>query len=334
VSKPVVWKLLAVGALLLVLNAMGRGAFALFFSIQAGIYALLALGLNVQWGYTGLFNVGISSLFALGAYTSALLTKNPVPSPGAWPGLGLPFVVGLVCAALVAALAAALLGSATLRLRGDYLAMVTLGAGEIVRLLLLNESSLTHGAEGLRAIPQPLHTWFPARDYNAFYFVVVLALLALTFWGMERVLRSPWGRALRAVRDDEEAAASLGKNTFVLKFQAFVLGAALMGLAGALYAHFTTFISPADFVPLQTFLVWMMLIAGGSGSNRGAVVGAVLIWGLWVGTSVLGGFFPSQWAVKFSYLRIIAVGLTLQWMLLCRPKGILGTITSPSSAKI
>jgi len=298
--------------------------FAVFFLVQVGIYGLLALGLNLQWGFTGLFNVGVASLFALGAYTSALLTKAPVSAAGEVTGLGWPVGLGWLAGMGVAGLAALLLGAATLRLRGHYLAMATLGAGEIVRLILLNESWLTHGPEGLRAIPQPGAAWLAARDYNVWYLAIVWALLVLCLWGVQRLMRSPWGRAVRAIRDDEGAAGTLGKHAFRFKLQAFVVGAMLMGLAGGLYAHFTTFISPADFEPLQTFLVWMMLIVGGSGNNRGALLGALIVWSLWVGTNVLSGALPSLWAVKLAYLRVIAIGLALQWMLIHRPQGLLG----------
>lgn len=306
------------------LNLERWSSFAIFFVIQASIYALLTLGLRVQWGSTGLFNLGVSSLFALGAYTSALLTKSPIASAGELAGAGLPFGVGLLGGMLVASVAAVVLGAFTLRLRGDYLAMVTLGAGEIIQLILMNEEPLTHGPEGLRAIPQPWHSLLPPKDYNFLYGVIVLTALVLGYLLLKRLVRSPWGRALRAVRDDEEAAEALGKHVFRFKLQAFVVGSALMGLAGGLYAHFTTFISPADFEPLQTFIVWMMLIVGGSTSNRGATGGAYLIWGLWVGTSVLSGLFPSIWAVKFAYVRVIAIGLTLQWILIKHPQGVWG----------
>ncbi|MFP4270032.1 MAG: branched-chain amino acid ABC transporter permease, partial [Alphaproteobacteria bacterium] len=245
----------------------GGLVYAIFFLTFASIYAMLALGLNVQWGYTGMLNVGVAAFFAVGAYTSAILTTPE--SPNHLGGFGLPFWVGFLAAMLVSALLAAVVGWITLNLRSDYLAIASIGIAEIVRLVLKNEEWLTNGVRGIAGIPRPLAELpgFAPLKLLAF----ALALVALVYWANERAYRSPWGRVLRAIRDNEEACRAMGKNTLAFRVQAFVFGAAVMGLAGAYYAHFVGFISPEAFDPIfATFIVWVMLIAGGSGNNKGA----------------------------------------------------------------
>src|SRR5207247_5858545 len=177
-----------------------------------GVRALLTLGLNVQWGMTGLVNLGAVAFFAIGAYTSALLAVGGAPLLFAWPA-----AVGLATAA------GAGLAMVALRLREDYLAIVTLGFGEVLRLFLLNEAWLTRGANGVTAIPRPLHARF-AGHYDLFYLALVLVVVALVYAALERLRRSPFGRVLRAIREDEIVAAVAGKPVFRFKVQAFALG--------------------------------------------------------------------------------------------------------------
>ena len=279
-----------------------------FTGIFASIYMLLSLGLNLQWGYTGLFNVGIAGFYAIGAYTSALLTTPP--SPHHLGGFDLPIPVGMLGALLTSGLLAYIVGRPTLRLREDYLAIATISLAETLRLVLKNEAWLTNGVQGLRDIPRPFQ-----QTFGAFYDVVYLA--------SERLILSPWGRVLKAIREDEAVAASVGKNVFRFKMQALVLGAMIMGLGGSFYAHYVKFISPDTFNPLMgTFLVWVMLMAGGSGNNRGAMVGAAVIWGLWSFSEVLTDKLPSPLDTRASYLRVMLIGFVLQGILLKRPQGI------------
>ncbi len=321
--------------------------YLVFFSITAGIYAVLTLGLNIQWGYTGLFNIGVAGFYAIGAYTSALLA-GPPPGTLDWRVFGgwmLPFPVGLLGSALVSAILALFIGWITIRLREDYLAIATIGIAEVLRLIIKNEAWLTNGVWGIKNIPSPLfptiqrgvagflsaHPGLPdwARrllegTYNWFYLALVLAFLLVLYWLLERILRSPWGRVLRAIREDEVAAAAQGKNVAAFKLQAFVLGAALMGMAGSLYAHYARFLSVEKFEPFYgTFIVWVMLVAGGSGNNKGAILGAFLIWGLWAATDFLTGYLPFT-DVQASALRIVLVGLILIAILILRPRGLLG----------
>jgi branched-chain amino acid transport system permease protein len=320
--------------------------YVVFFAITAGTYGILSLGLNIQWGYTGLFNIGIAGFYALGAYAAALVSGPP---PSAWDGrifggFGLPFIVGLLAAAIVCGIVAFLIGIPTLRLRADYLAIATIGIAETVRLVLKNEAWLTNGVWGLQQIPSPLygpirsgvssflsgHPGLPpwvesliAKSYNWFYLLLVLAILLILYLIVERLVRSPWGRVLKAIREDEDAASMSGKNTFSFKLQSLVLGAMIMGIGGGLYAYYARFISPASFTPLYgTFLVWVMLILGGSGNNRGAILGSFLVWGVWAGTDFLTGYFPFS-ATQAASLRVIIIGVLLEVILLWRPQGLL-----------
>jgi branched-chain amino acid transport system permease protein len=145
------------------------------------------------------------------------------------------------------------------------------------------------------------------------------------YWALERVLSSPWGRVLRAIREDEVAAASLGKSAVWFRLQSFVLGSSLMGLAGALYVSFIGFVSPFDFLPILTFQVWAMLIVGGSGNNRGALLGALVVWGVWASSGVLvSKWIAPAYAAQGAAIQVILIGLVLVLMLLFKPRGLIG----------
>jgi len=321
--------------------------YLVFFAITAGIYAILSLGLNIQWGYTGLFNIGIAGFFAVGAYTSALLC-GPPPGPMDWRIIGgfqLPFVVGLLGAAAACGIIALLIGIPVLRLKEDYLAIATLGIAEVIRLILKNESWLTNSVWGLKHIPSPwqvpiqgkifaflkahplLPAWlqsFISNGYNWFFLALVLLALGLIYWVSEKSIRSPWGRVLRAIREDEVVAGASGKNVFLFKMQSLVIGAMIMGIAGSFYAHYVKFIDANTFEPLYgTFLIWVMLIAGGSGNSKGAILGSFVIWGVWAGTDLITAYLALS-GVRAASLRIIAIGIMLEVILLKRPQGMLG----------
>jgi len=299
----------------------GLLAVLVFTGIFASIYALLSLGLNVHWGYTGLFNVGVAGFYAIGAYTSALLTMPS--SPYHLGGFHLPIPIGMLGALLVSGGLAYIAGRPTLRLREDYLAIATISIAETLRLVLKNEAWLTNGVQGLRDIPRPLPQTF-GTFYEVFYLSVLLLTVAVVYLASEQLMRSPWGRVLKAIREDEAVAASVGKNAFRFKMQALVLGAMIMGLGGSFYAHYVKFISPDTFNPLMgTFLVWVMLMAGGSGNNRGAILGAAVIWGLWSLSDVLTDRLPSPLDTRASYLRVMLIGFVLQGILLKRPQGLM-----------
>jgi len=298
----------------------GLLAVLVFTGIFASIYALLSLGLNLQWGYTGLFNVGVAGFYAIGAYTSALLTTPP--SPYHLGGFNLPIPVGMLGALVTSGVLAYIVGLPTLRLREDYLAIATISIAETLRLVLKNEAWLTNGVQGIRDIPRPLPQTF-GSFYDVFYLGLLLLTVAVVYLASERLIRSPWGRVLKAIREDEAVAASVGKDVFHFKMQALILGAMLMGLGGSFYAHYVKFISPDTFNPLMgTFLIWVMLMAGGSGNNGGAIVGAAVIWGLWSLSDLLTDNLPSPLDTRASYLRVMLIGFVLQGILLKRPQGL------------
>ena len=296
--------------------------FGVFFVSLAGIYAILCLGLNVQWGFTGMLNVGVAAFFAVGAYSSAIATSvGDLPH---WGGLNMPLLVGFAVAIIASGLIAFLVGLITLNLRSDYLAIASIGIAEIIRLVLKNEGWLTGGVNGFTGINGQFENWVDGGN-TVLYMCLILAVLALVWWLCERAYKSPWGRVLRAVRENETAARAMGKNTMHFRLQAFVCGACIMGLGGAVYTHFTGFISPDAFNPLMaTFIVWVMLIAGGSGNNTGAVLGAFVVWGIWSGTEfITSRVLPADMTTQGAYIRVLLIGVLLQVVLLTRPQGIL-----------
>jgi branched-chain amino acid transport system permease protein len=301
-------------------------SYGAFFLTMALSYAIICLGLNVQWGQTGLFNVGVAGFVAIGAYVSALLTTTA--APGRIGGYGLPMPVGMVLGALAAAAVSFLVGALTVRLRADYLAIATFGAAVVVQLCALNLQSVTGGPFGIGFIPRP----FGSIAGNPLAFglanlAVVGVVTLLVYLALERLLRSPWGRVLRAIREDEVAALALGKNAFSYRLQAFAIGGGIMGLGGALQAHFIGFISPDNYNPFLTFQVWAMLIVGGSGNNRGAIVGAVLVWAIWAATAaIISAFVPPEQQARAAALQIVMIGIAICAVLLARPRGILGEV--------
>ncbi|MBW2145650.1 MAG: branched-chain amino acid ABC transporter permease [Deltaproteobacteria bacterium] len=312
------------------MDLSGLLAYITSFLIMGGIYAVFALGLNMQWGYTGLFNIGIAGFFAIGAYSSALITAQ-MPT-GLYAhyvkqiiGLNLPFIFGVLGAAAVCGVIAYLIGKPTLKLREDYLAIATIGIAETVRLIFNNERWLANGPRGLMGIPQPLSGLVSPRHYNYLYLIIVIAFVIVIYISIERAVRSPWGRVLKAIREDEISTAMMGKDISSFKMQSLVFGSMIMGIGGALYAHYTRAISPGVFEPLYgTFIIWVMLMAGGSGNNKGAIFGAFMIWGLWIGSKFLTDLLPYTIKPRAPYIRFLLVGILLELILLYRPQGILG----------
>jgi branched-chain amino acid transport system permease protein len=303
---------------------LGLLSYGAFFLVFATIFGIVVLGLNLQWGFTGLFNVGVAGFVAIGAYTSALLTAPDYP--GQIGGFALPIPVGWLGAMAASGMAALVVGVAALRLRHDYLAITTFGIAVTLQLVALNAQGLTGGPFGLQFIPKPFAGIITGNlAWNLAYLAVTACLLGLGYWAVERLVRSPWGRVLRAIREDEIAAASLGKRAFLFRLQAFVIGCMLMGLGGALYAHFVGYIAPEDFLPILTFQMWTMLIVGGSGNNRGAILGAFVVWALWsLSGTVLRDIVPVAQQARAATLQVVLIGLLLVIILLVRPRGLLG----------
>lgn len=360
--------------------------------VFSGIFALFGLGLNVQWGLTGLINFGHVAFMTVGAYATILLSLQ-----------GVPIAVAVAVGAALAALLGLLVGVSTLRLREDYLAIVTIGVSEVVRLVALNEEWLTRGARGVYGYPLPLSDlpdspivkisaiaiwslvfgaagwqltrWFRrslrARqaiaadanpttgitqqppslgrlilggaaavlglllygcgaialwdfNYKTALMLLVVVTLGLVYWQLERLARSPWGRVLKAIREDEEIARALGKNAFWYKLQSLMLGGSIAGVAGSFYAWNLTFINPDGFIPLMTFQAWTIVVLGGAGNNAGTLLGSVLFWGYTTLTRfVLPMVLPLDEA-RLGAFRLMAIGLILMVLMMWRPQGILG----------
>jgi branched-chain amino acid transport system permease protein len=318
----------------------GFVSFLTVFVTTVAIFAVFAVGLNVQWGYTGIFNFGVVAFFMVGAYTSALVTKEPSSSEfvkyvgglGLAEGLGplnleglTGFVLGALAAAAVSGIVAFLVAIPALRLREDYLAIATIGVAEVFRRIAIEEEGLVNGTRGLTGIPRPLHDLVSAPDYKYIYLAIAVVVLVIIFVAIERGARSPWGRVLKAIREDELATAASGKNIFAFRMQAFVLGAMIMGVGGAVYAANQGSIVPDTFSHFfGTFIIWAMLMVGGSGSNRGAILGAYVVWGFWTLTGLIQPHLPEALEARTSYIRDLLIGLLIIVVLLLRPHGLMG----------
>ncbi|WP_210402080.1 branched-chain amino acid ABC transporter permease [Pseudotabrizicola formosa] len=302
---------------------IGLISYLAFFATMAGILAIVVLGLNLQWGYTGLFNGGVVAFFGAGAYGTMILGGRP--EPGQFGGFEWPFLFALAGGVLLAGAIAWIVGILTLRLRHDYLAIATFGVAVAFESIARNAEWLTGGAKGLRGFPRPLEAAIGNTFvYGLCFLAMVMAVLAAVYWALQRLVQSPYGRALRAIREDEVAARSLGKNPTRLRLQSFVIGSMIMGVAGGLYVAFYAFVSPQDLAPILTFQVWAMLIVGGAGNNRGAVLGAFLIWGAWTGSGfALSKFAPAAMQLYTGPIQYILIGTVIVVMLLWRPQGLL-----------
>jgi branched-chain amino acid transport system permease protein len=284
------------------------------FLIAGGIYAILCLALNIQWGLGGLFNAGIAGFFAVGAYTSAIITTQV--SDNHLGGFGLPVPLGLLAAAVLAGATGWVVAKICIRLKSDYLAMASIGIAEILRLVIVNESWLTNGSLGISQIPRPFDGLVQGRAADIVFMIYVWVIVGMVYVVCQRLNDSPWGRTLRAIRDNAQSAEAAGKDVEWFRLQTFVIGAAFMGVAGGLSAHYFKFLAPSATEPLLvTFLVWVMLMAGGSGNNRGAIAGGLGIWAIWSLTEIFTNRLPPEWISRSSYIRMLLIGLLLQVVL-------------------
>ncbi|MER3409463.1 MAG: branched-chain amino acid ABC transporter permease [Thermoleophilia bacterium] len=313
------------------MSTVASAEFWAFVGVVSGIYTVLALGIQLEFGFAGLLNFGHVAFMAIGAYSMAILTVKA----------GLSMWLAAVLGILLAAASGLLLGLPTLRLRGDYFAIVTIAFSEIVRYVATNEDSLTGGSQGTINLSGPgaaaqyngqwerFQAWLQqtlhigAKD-AAMLLVVWVVALGLTA-ALALAMRTPWGRVLKAVREDEDVAASLGKNVLAYKLQALALGSAAAGLAGCLYAWQFSFFSPDDFAPLLTFFAWMIVILGGLGRTFAVPVGALAFGLVFAGTRFFD-FAPFSYfdSAERAYLRLIVIGLLIILLVLFRPWGLLG----------
>lgn len=360
--------------------------YLVFLTVSTALYGLFSLGLNLQWGFSGLVNFGHVAFMTIGAYATVLLSLK-----------GVPLLIAVLIGAIGAALLGLLIGTSTLRLREDYLAIVTIGVSELLRLIALNEEWLTKGAFGVQGYPLPFDNFQPNLlgklmmimvltllaiftvwqlgknlrkqlkeqneiknksyqprkpisiliwgiiafsvlllvyingiiglynyTYKAGLMLLILIALAVVYFGLELLVHSPWGRVLKAIREDEEIPKALGKNVFWYKLQAFMLGGAIAGIAGGFYAWQLTTIYPDNFQPLLTFNAWIIVVLGGSGNNAGTLLGAIIFWTYDSLTRFLvtsSNFIDDS---QLSALRIMIIGLILMILMMWRPQGILG----------
>lgn len=360
--------------------------YLVFLTISASLYALFALGLNLQWGFTGLINFGHVAFMTIGAYTTVLLADK-----------GLPLILAMIIGAIFASFLGLLIGLTSLKLREDYLAIVTIGVSELIRLIVQNEQWLTKGTFGIQGYQLPLGNFQPNSlgkimmivvfsllgifvlwqlwknirqqlrlrqkikgksyqpssifniylsgglalililivyingtialynySYKAGLMLLILITLALVYYGLDLLVHSPWGRVLKAIREDEEIPKALGKNVFFYKLQSFMLGGAIAGIAGAFYSWQLTTIYPSSFEPLLTFNAWIIVVLGGSGNNAGVILGSIIFWGY---DSLTRFIFSNSDIINDSQLgalRVMMIGLILMILMVSRPQGILG----------
>ncbi|WP_300035214.1 branched-chain amino acid ABC transporter permease [uncultured Roseobacter sp.] len=301
---------------------IGVISYLVFFTTVAAILAIAVLGLNLQWGNTGLFNGGVVAFFGAGAYGTLIL--GGTPQDAHLGGYQLFYPLALLGGMMAAGLMAWVVGVLTLRLRHDYLAIATFGVAVAFENLLRNASGFAGGAQGLRGFQRPLLAWLgDGFTYNLLFLAFVLILLVLVYLFLQRLIRSPFGRLLRAIREDETAAKSLGKNPARIRLISFITGSVIMGLSGGLYGTFYAFISPQDVLPILTFQIWAMLIVGGAGNNRGAVAGAFLIWGAWTASGwALSRFAPLEMQLYTGSVQFVLIGFVIVGMLMWRPQGL------------
>jgi len=271
------------------------------------IYGMIGLGLNLQWGLTGLVNLGQVAFFAVGAYASALLLLA-----------GAHFIVALAAAAMLPAALATLVALITPRLREDYLAIVTLGLAEIIRLVFLNEKWIAGGPDGLTGIPRPLLGSATPSESAWLFMLATLAALFVFFMINWRITTFPIGRVLKAIRSDEILATSLGKNVLRFKTQMLAVGASMAGIAGAFYASYLTFISPAMFTAQVSLNVLVAVLIGGQGNALGVLIGTAIVTCILEGTRFIKDYVSILGGVELAALRMIIIGLALIVIVLVR----------------
>jgi branched-chain amino acid transport system permease protein len=301
---------------------------------RAGVYAVSAMGLNLQFGYTGLLQFGQVGFMIIGAYTFALLIPHEL-GRAASQGGNWPVWLAMIAAMLGAALLGLILGVPTVRLRGDYLAIVTIAVAEILRIA--TQSFDFFGTSfGVIQYGAAFDAWrpgwvtslserisVPPAKLWVFIFIWICVIIVLVLLAL--AIRSPWGRVLRAIREDEDAARALGKNAFWYKLQSLMIGGAIGGLAGVLLALENTTINPPAFLPLVTFFAWAAMIIGGAGTLTGPIAGSIIFWIVLTQTSDLAtDVFPGWSSQAIAGTRFVLMGALLMAVMIFRPQGLFG----------
>lgn len=295
----VIYSLIISGLLLLPLFLT---PFTIRMLIMAGIYMVLAMSLNLITGITGQLSLGHAAFYGIGAYTSALLSIR----------LGFGFLITALLGGIFTAIIASILGAATLKLQGAYLAIVTLGFSEIVRIILLNWMSLTRGPMGITGIPRPKILNYQINSSSDYYYLILI-IVVVTYISMNRIIDSRLGRAFRAIKEDDLAAQSMGINVLRYKIMAFTISAFYAGIAGSFYAHYVTYIDPQSFTFGESIQILSMVVLGGLGSMQGVMLGASIL------------VFAPELMRSLAQYRMIIYGGILSIMMIVRPEGILGS---------
>lgn len=309
---------------------IGVLSYLVFFAIFALIFSIAVMGLNLQWGFAGLFNAGVVGFVAIGGYATAILMGPP--SADVIGGFSWPFPLALAGGMAIAGAAAWIIARATIRLRHEYLAIATFGIAISIQLVAVNTPVLTGGTLGLIGLPKPGLAWFDdVLSYNLFFLGLMIGLALVVYFGLQAITQSPWGRGLKAMREDEIAATALGKNIDRFRTEAFVIGCMLMGMSGGLFAAFIGYVSPTDFEPTVTFQIWTMLIVGGAANNRGALAGAFTVWAIWTFSGwMIAKLAPPVLQAQGGAIQVMLIGILLVGTLLLRPRGLIGEETRVS----
>lgn len=302
--------------------------YLLTLAVFGAIYGTLAMGLNIQWGYTGILDFMYIAFVAVGGYVTSLLMM-PAALPGSGfqyiLGLNWPFIPALLVGGLAAALLALIVGLLSLnRLRSDYFAIVTVAVSLVLYTIAGNDTPLVNGWDGISGIPQPFQDTLNLdySSYQFFFLGLCVVILIIVYIFSERLYRSPFGRALRSVREDEMVAEGLGKNVFALRLKAFVIGAFIAGIGGSMLVIYVDAFNPSAWTTGETFFLWAALLLGGSANNRGAMLGALIVPVLFAEITRFLPAFGSPTVVNAS--RYIAIGILLILTVRFRPQGILG----------
>jgi ABC-type branched-subunit amino acid transport system ATPase component/ABC-type branched-subunit amino acid transport system permease subunit len=295
-------------------------------AITGVIFSIVTLALNVRWGWAGEFDIALFAFVAIGAYMYSVFTlpPNSLPKPSGYIlGLRAPFLVGVLAAIVVSGLVAAAVGAVALRkLRDDYFGITTLAFALILALVIGQYTPLFDGYAGLFGMPQPLSTVQPFGPDGGYFLAICIVALVLAFLILQRLFGSPFGRAVRSVREDDTASAAFGRNVYLLKLKAYILGGCVAGLGGALLAAYITAFNPYGWTPQETFLIYAALFIGGTGNALGAVIGTFFVE---VGVQEITRYVPQigKNASSSDAIRLVLIGLLIVAILWLRPQGVL-----------